>query len=103
MLEILGKETAVRDFTTGERFSRAGFEVSTAYRVVDSWAGLENVWTLERGTEHFERRFVQRLYSGTELRALLLDNGFSKVDLYGDWDQSPYDQFARVLIARAVR
>jgi hypothetical protein len=35
------------------------------------------------------------------LRHLLLEAGFSSVEVYGDWDGSPYDQAARVLIAVA--
>ncbi len=101
VIEILGKETAVRDFTPGERFSRGGFEVTTRFEVVDAWAGLRNTWHLERDGEIFERSFVQRLYSGTGMRRLLLENGFEQVDLFGDWDGRPYDQRARVLIARA--
>lgn len=103
IIEILGKETAVRDFSPGESFSRGGFEVETHFEVVDAWAGLRNTWQLEREGEFFERSFVQRLYSGTEMRRLLLENGFEGVELFGDWDGRPYDQNARVLIARAQK
>jgi len=101
IIETLGRELAIRDFTPGETFGRGGWNVSTSFESVDSWAGLRNHWTVTRGTERFERSFVQRLYSASDLNALLLEAGFSIVKLYGEWDKSPYDDKARVLIAVA--
>ena len=119
IIETLGKEIAVRDFTPGEWFERAGYAVLTQYEAVDSWAGLKNRWILVRNDDvshgrapghkgvpesgktpaRIEKVFTQRLYSATELRALLLDAGFSMVELYGGWDERPYDQNAESLIA----
>jgi len=101
VIETLGKELAVRDFTEGEWFERGGCTVLTEFSVADSWAALRSRWITIRGADRFERTFDQRLYSGTELRALLLAAGFSSVSLYGDWNGTPYDQNARVLIAVA--
>jgi SAM-dependent methyltransferase len=99
IIETLGKEIAVRDFTEGEWFERAGFTVLTEYEAVDSWAALKNRWILIKGGERREKVFTQRLYAATEIRALLLEAGFASVELYGGWDESPYDQRARALIA----
>lgn len=101
VIETLGKEVAVREFTEGEWFDRGGYTVLTEYSVVDAWAALRNRWIILRGADRFERSFDQRLYAGTELRSLLLEAGFSSVELFGDWDGHPYDQKARVLIAIA--
>lgn len=101
VIETVGKEIAMRDFTDGEWFDREGYTVLTEFTPVDSWAGIRNRWILIKGAERIERSFVQRLYSATELRRLLLDAGFSSVEVYGDWDGSPYDQKARVLITVA--
>ena len=46
--------------------------------------------------------FVQRLYAGTELAALLRDAGFAHVDLFGGVDGSPYDPDAKRLVAVAT-
>ena len=103
IIETLGKEIAVRDFTPGEWFRRAGFTVLTEYEAIDSWAGLKNRWTLIRNSGaapwRMEKTFTQRLYAATELRALLLEAGFSLVELYGGWDERPYNQIAEALIA----
>jgi SAM-dependent methyltransferase len=102
IVETLGKEIAVRDFIPGEWFERAGFTVLTEYEAVDSWAALKNRWILIRNSQspaRIEKTFTQRLYAATELRALFFRAGFAGVDLYGGWDERPYDQNAEILIA----
>jgi SAM-dependent methyltransferase len=106
IIETLGKEIAVRDFTRGEWFERAGFTVLTEYEPEDSWACLKNRWILIRNNHlsseepaRIEKTFVQRLYAATELRALLFEAGFAEVELYGGWDERPYDETAKALIA----
>jgi len=112
IIETLGKEIAVRDFTPGEWFERAGYAVLTEYEAVDSWAGLKNRWILikmdtpgspdgspESMPKRIEKTFTQRLYAASELRTLLLQAGFSSVEIYGGWDERAYDQYAETLIA----
>jgi SAM-dependent methyltransferase len=100
-IETLGKEIAVRDFVQSEWFRRAGYVVFTEYEALDSWAALKNTWRLvpETGGGITEKVFVHRLYAASELRALFLDAGFTRVELYGDWDERPYDHQAVKLIA----
>jgi 2-polyprenyl-3-methyl-5-hydroxy-6-metoxy-1,4-benzoquinol methylase len=99
IIETLGKEIAVRDFVEAEWFERAGCTVLTQYETLDAWAFLKNRWILLKDGQRFERTFSQRLYSAVELRDLLLKAGFGKVDIYGDWNESPYDHRAAKLIA----
>jgi SAM-dependent methyltransferase len=101
IIETLGKEIAVRDFVEAEWFERAGFTVLTEYEALDSWTFLKNRWILLKDGKRIEKTFTQRLYSASELRALLLEAGFGKVEIYGDWDESPYDRRAAKLIAVA--
>jgi hypothetical protein len=83
-----------------EWFERAGYFVLTEYEAVNSWEGLKNRWILiSREGKKIERSFTQRLYAATELRQLLLDAGFSAVELYGNWEEGPYDQCSQSLIA----
>ncbi|WP_010258357.1 class I SAM-dependent methyltransferase [Treponema primitia] len=99
IIETLGKEIAVRDFVETEWFERAGYTVLTEYAPVDSWAGLKNRWILIKNGERIEKTFIQRLYSAAELRQLLFDAGFRAVELYGSWEEAPYDHRAEMLIA----
>ena len=99
IIETLGKEIAVRDFTEGEWFERAGYTVLTQYEALDSWSLLKNRWILIKDGNRYEKIFVQRLYSASELKEMLLNAGFSEVEIYGGWNESPYDQRADKLIA----
>lgn len=102
VLEMLGKEIAVRDFTEGEWFERDGWTVLTEYSVAGAWEGLRNRWILIRGAERIERTFVQRLYSGVELAALLNRAGFGDVRILGSLKGAPYDRKAESLVALAA-
>jgi SAM-dependent methyltransferase len=105
IIDILGKEIAVRDFVQSEWSEREGCKVLCRSTPVDSWTRLENRWLIigaaerEKAARQFEKTFTQRLYAASELRALLQKAGFSRLELYGDWDKSPYDYQAQRLIA----
>ena len=99
IIETLGKEIVVRDFVESEWFERAGFFVLTEYDSLDSWTRLKNRWILIKDGKRIEKVFTQRLFAASELRALLLEAGFAEVEIYGDWDESVYDQHAAKLIA----
>jgi len=98
IIETLGKEIAVRDFVEAEWFERSGCTVLTEYKPVDSWTFLKNRWIILKDGKKVEKIFTQRLYSASELRALLHEAGFKNVEIYGDWDESPYNQYAAKLI-----
>jgi SAM-dependent methyltransferase len=98
VMEALGKEIAVRDFIEADWFERAGFTVLTEFESLDSWTFLKNKWILIKNDTRVEKVFIQRLYAASELRALLLETGFSAVEIYGDWDERPYDRLAEKLI-----
>ena len=103
VLEMTGREIAVRDFTEGEWFERGGFTVLTEFSVVGAWEGLRSRWILiDENGRKINHVFVQRLYSAVELKRLMLASGFSSVEIYGDFDFSPYNEKARtmVLVAR---
>jgi len=101
IIETLGKEIAVRDFVEAEWFERAGCMMLTEYEPHDSWTFLKNRWILINDVKRIEKIFTQRLYSASELKTALFAAGFSEVEIYGDWDETPYDQHAVKLIAVA--
>jgi len=102
VLETTGKETAARDFTKGESFERGGWGVRTEFSVVGHWEGLRNRWILSRGGKTIDRAFVLRLYSGSEMRAALLEAGFVEARIFGSLDGAPYDEAAASLVALAI-
>jgi SAM-dependent methyltransferase len=99
IIDVLGKEIAVRDYTEAEWFERAGYTVLTESFPEDSWTHVRNRWILIKGGKRWEKVFIQRLYAASELRTLLHQAGFATVEIYGNWDESPYDENAKTLIA----
>ncbi|PIE98147.1 MAG: SAM-dependent methyltransferase [Treponema sp.] len=99
ILEMTGKEIAIRDFTAGEWFQRDNLTVLTDFSVEGAWEGLRSHWVLydEQGrrTDH---TYVQRLYSAVELKDLVLKAGFASVEIYGDFEFSPYNEKARTMV-----
>ena len=100
ILENISRETAILYFTEGEWFERAGKTVLTEFKVEGAWEGLRSKWILidNKTGERIEHQFVQRLYSGIELKRLLTGIGFKSVEVYGDFDFSPYNEKARTMV-----
>ena len=104
VMELTSREIAILYFTEGEWFERAGKTVLTEFSVVGAWEGLRSKWILidNKTGERLEHEYVQRLYSGVELKRLLMGVGFKSVEVYGDFDFSPFNEKARtaVIVAR---
>ena len=100
ILENISRETAILYFTEGEWFERAGKTVLTEFKVEGAWEGLRSKWILidNKTGERIEHQFVQRLYSGIELKRLLTGIGFKSAEVYGDFDFSPYNEKARTMV-----
>lgn len=103
IMECTSRETAVMYWTPGEEFERAGYKVVTHFEVTGAWEGLKSQWILYPLTGDttkpvVDHTFIQRLYPATFLRDKLLEFGFSKADVYGDYDLSPYNEHARTMI-----
>jgi SAM-dependent methyltransferase len=64
-----------------------------------SWVDIRHILIGPNGRR--EHSFGNRLYSGTELAALLERAGFSEVALYGSLAATPYDNHASRLVALA--
>lgn len=104
ILECISRETAVKYFTEGEWFERAGKTVLTEFKVTGAWEGLSSKWILiDSDGKRMEHVFVQRLYSAAELRDTMLHCGFSEASVYGGFDLSAYDQNAKTMVIVAKK
>lgn len=105
ILENISRETAILYFTEGEWFERAGKTVLTEFHVEGAWEGLRSRWILidNQTGERIDHEFVQRLYSGIELKRILKGIGFKSVEVYGDFDFSPYNEKARTMVIVAKK
>lgn len=108
IMECTSRETAILYWTPGEEFERAGYKVVTHFEVTGAWEGLKSQWTLYPADADLKKTpapqpvvdhtFIQRLYPATFLRNKLIEFGFSKADVYGDFDFSPYNENARTMV-----
>ena len=105
ILECISREIAVRYFTEGEWFERAGKTVLTHFEVIGAWEGLLSKWILidNQDGSRIEHEFVQRLYSAAELRDKLISIGFSSAEVYGGFSLTPYDQNAKTMVIVAKK
>lgn len=71
--------------------------------VTDDWCWMENRWVVLADGETHEYTVSHRLYSAYELTELLRSVGFESVDVYGGFDERPYDDEAERLVAVAER
>jgi hypothetical protein len=62
---------------------------------------MNNRWTIIKGADRRELNFSHRVYSATELGAVLRQVGFRSVEFFGTLDGAPYDQDAERLVAVA--
>lgn len=101
IMDLVGKESAARNFMGGEWFERDGKLILTEFSVVGAWEGLKNRWVIVDGDKKTDRSWVQRLYSARELGEALGKARFGRVDFYGSLAGAPYDQNAKSLVALA--
>jgi hypothetical protein len=98
---MYGKENLARDFKERDWSMLDDVLLLEERKVSRDWTWIEARWIVIRGSERREFIVEHRLYSGQELRTLLLEAGFSSVDLYGSFDGTAYDHAARRLVAVA--
>ena len=104
LMDMLGKEVVARALqprTWSE--PEPGLYFLEERQPSEGWEYIDNRWTLIRDGEVREQRYRIRVYSGVELKAVMLSVGFSRVDLYGSLEGAPYDHSARRLVAVATR
>ena len=104
ILECTSRETAILYFTDGEWFERSGLTVLTQFSVEGAWEGLRSKWTIiNRDGQRIEHEFVQRLYSAIELKRIMIRAGFNSVEIYGNYDFSPYNEHAKTMVIVAKK
>jgi len=102
LLDVIGREAAARHWQERRWHEVEGVLYLERCTVVDDWSCIVSDWIVVRDGTRMDFTVKQRLYSGTELRDLLLSVGFASVHLAGGLDgQTPYDGSARRLVAVA--
>lgn len=103
LVDVMGKEVLARIFLERDWRQEGDAIVLWERRASSDWSSIECRWILLRDGKRHEYRFAHRVYSAVELRELLSDCGFSRVDVYGGLDKSPYDHKAERLVLLAYK
>lgn len=98
LLETHGKETLARIFRESNWHDENGVLILEERRVTRNWGWMENRWIMIDGSKRTESKVTHRLYSATELIALLNGCGFRQADAYSDFEGNAYDHTARRLV-----
>ena len=101
LIDTQGKETLALKFEERKWSEQGGAHLLQESRVVDDWAWVESRWILVRDGKQTEFTVRIRLYSATEMKAMLKSVGFEKVEVFGSLDGKPYDHQAERLVAVA--
>ena len=102
VMELLGKEYLAGHWVNSRCLDFAdGTLLVQRAKVREEWTRVFCEWTVIQGGEARTHRFDHFIYSGRELKELLLRSGFSQVRLYGDLHGAPYGVDAQRLVAVA--
>ena len=101
LIDTMGKEVLARIFRERDWYEVNDILVLQERKVSRNWSWIENRWIMVKDGKTEESRLSHRLYSATELTALLRDCGFGAIEVYGDLTGTPYDHTARRLVAVA--
>jgi SAM-dependent methyltransferase len=104
VLEMVSKERLAQVFhaTTSTELPN-GDVLFERHEIVDDWTRIRNRWTLMRSDSTRTFEFIHRIYSGQEMKDLLMKAGLAGAQVYGDLDGSSYGLGAQRLIAFARR
>jgi 2-polyprenyl-3-methyl-5-hydroxy-6-metoxy-1,4-benzoquinol methylase len=100
LMDMIGKEWLAQalQFTTSSD-EPDGSVLVQRQKIVDDWSRMEIELILIKNTQARTLRFQHTVYSGRELKELLFQAGFQRVELFGDLDGNKYGPKARRLIA----
>jgi len=103
LIDTMGKEVLARIFRERDWVEEDGLILLEERRLHDGWSWMETRWIILQDGKQEEFTLKLRLYSGTELAALLQEVGFGGIELFGNLEGKPYDHNARRLVALAQK
>ncbi|MFK7955875.1 MAG: class I SAM-dependent methyltransferase [Lysobacterales bacterium] len=102
VLDLVGKEIVCRDLQPVHATQlNDGAMLIERPLLENNMTVYSNEWTLVRDGQAHHARWHHQLYSGAEIRSLLLEAGFQNVSLMADLDGTDYDFEAERLMVLA--
>jgi len=100
LIDMMGKEPLAKRYQpTTSTQGPDGTLFIELHEISEDWTRCRNEWILVKSETAKRFSFQVRLYSGQELKDMLLKAGFEQVNVYGDLDGSEYGINAQRLIA----
>jgi len=103
VMEMMGKEILARIFLPRGWDQAGGKYLLQERKVSKDWSWIENRWILIDGRNRLDYIVSHWVYAATELKKMLLDTGFDRVQFFGNLKGEPYDQNAERLVAVAYK
>ena len=99
IIDTMSKEALARDFIEDEWFEEDSKTICLSYKIIDDFSRIVNRWMIidEKGNRQ-DTTFSHKLYSGQELKNILLNVGFKNIKLYGALDGRLYDHNVKRLV-----
>jgi SAM-dependent methyltransferase len=102
VMDMAGRERLAKVFQPGTAARQPdGAVLVELHEIYDDWSRIRNEWILIKGRKARSFKFHHSVYSGQELKDLLLETGFAEVKLFGNLDSQPYGPDAMRLVAVA--
>ena len=103
-IDTIGKEIIAENFNETNIEELPGGTMLIQYsKITGDWKGNQNKWILIKNGEVKTFEFSLSIYSGIELKNILLNSGFKNVSLFGDFEGNEYTKGASRLIAVAYK
>jgi SAM-dependent methyltransferase len=102
LVELMGKEVVARTLKGRDWREEEGVVLLTEQSVRDDWAWADNRLVFLAEGERQEFVLSHRLYSASELSALLVEAGFAETAIFGSLAGAPYDAAAERLVVVAA-
>jgi len=101
LMDLMGKEVLARIFQERSWHEQEGVLILEERRVSQAWSWIENRWIIIKNGNRTDFVVSNRLYSAAEITLLLVECGFTSIEVYGDYTGSAYDQTAKRLVVVA--
>jgi SAM-dependent methyltransferase len=103
VMEMMGREVLASVYSrVGVAEPRGAGRLFMVREVEEDWSVISNTWILVREGRASDYSFRHRVYTGTELRGMLEEAGFTGIRILGGLDGSDYGPGASRLVAIAL-
>lgn len=99
LIDTISKEALARDFIEDEWFEEEDKTICLSYKIIEDFSRLVNRWMIiNKDGSRIDKKFSHKIYSGQELKSILMAAGFKNIKLYGGLDGSIYDHKVKRLV-----